>query len=84
MDDIVARIVIFAIVGLVSGFISGLFGIGGGTVRVPIFFYLLPLIGVNHSVVMHLATATSLVRLAGEKAKLGRVWPHMLRHSCGY
>jgi type 1 fimbriae regulatory protein FimB len=25
-----------------------------------------------------------LIRLAGEKAKLGRVWPHMLRHSCGY
>jgi type 1 fimbriae regulatory protein FimB len=25
-----------------------------------------------------------LVRVAGEKAKLGRVWPHMLRHSCGY
>jgi site-specific recombinase XerD len=25
-----------------------------------------------------------IVRIAGEKAKLGRVWPHMLRHSCGY
>lgn len=25
-----------------------------------------------------------LVRLAGERADLGRVWPHMLRHSCGY
>ena len=25
-----------------------------------------------------------LVRLAGERAGLGRVWPHMLRHSCGY
>ena len=25
-----------------------------------------------------------IVRLAGNKAKLGRVWPHMLRHSCGY
>src|SRR5262245_3165699 len=25
-----------------------------------------------------------IVRLAGEKAKLNRVWPHMLRHSCGY
>ena len=25
-----------------------------------------------------------LIREAGERAKLGRVWPHMLRHSCGY
>jgi site-specific recombinase XerD len=25
-----------------------------------------------------------IVRVAGEKAKLDRVWPHMLRHSCGY
>src|SRR5215475_11139693 len=25
-----------------------------------------------------------IVRQAGEKAQLGRVWPHMLRHSCGY
>jgi site-specific recombinase XerD len=25
-----------------------------------------------------------IVRTAGEKAKLGRVWPHMLRHACGY
>ncbi len=25
-----------------------------------------------------------LIRSAGKKAKLGRVWPHMLRHSCGY
>jgi type 1 fimbriae regulatory protein FimB len=25
-----------------------------------------------------------IVRVAGEKVKLGRVWPHMLRHSCGY
>ena len=23
-------------------------------------------------------------RVAGETAKLGRVWPHMLRHSCGH
>jgi type 1 fimbriae regulatory protein FimB len=25
-----------------------------------------------------------IVRVAGKEAKLGRVWPHMLRHSCGY
>jgi type 1 fimbriae regulatory protein FimB len=25
-----------------------------------------------------------MVRVAGETAKLGSVWSHMLRHSCGY
>jgi type 1 fimbriae regulatory protein FimB len=25
-----------------------------------------------------------IIRVAGETAKLGRAWPHMLRHSCGY
>jgi type 1 fimbriae regulatory protein FimB len=25
-----------------------------------------------------------IVGVAGKKAKLGRVWPHVLRHSCGY
>ena len=37
MDDLVLRIVVFALVGRVSGFVSSVFGIGGGTVRVPIF-----------------------------------------------
>src|SRR5262249_37420997 len=26
----------------------------------------------------------SQIRALVDKAKLGRVWPHMLRHSCGY
>lgn len=46
--------------GLVSGFASGLFGVGGGIVRVPLFLYLFPIFGVHHSVVMHLAAGTSL------------------------
>ena len=25
-----------------------------------------------------------VIREAGKRAKLGHVWPHMLRHSCGY
>ena len=60
MDDLLLRIIIFAVVGLVSGFVAGLFGIGGGTIRMPIFIYLFPWLGIAHSVTMHVATATSL------------------------
>ena len=60
MDDLLLRILIFAAVGLVSGFFAGLFGIGGGTIRMPIFIYLFPWLGVAHAVMMHVATATSM------------------------
>ena len=32
----IVQLVIFALIGLVSGFLSGLFGIGGGSVRIPL------------------------------------------------
>ena len=60
MDDLLLRIIIFAVVGLISGFVAGLLGIGGGTVRMPIFIYLFPWLGVAHPVMMHVAAATSL------------------------
>src|SRR3981081_1915635 len=60
MDGMVERIGVFALVGLASGFASGLFGIGGGMVRIPLFVYLLPLFGVAHSVMMHVAVGTSM------------------------
>ena len=60
MDDVLLRIVVFVVVGLVSGFFAGLFGIGGGTIRMPIFIYLFPWLGVAHPVMMHVATATSM------------------------
>ena len=60
MDGLVERIGVFALVGLTSGFASGLFGIGGGIVRIPLFVYLLPLFGVAHSVMMHVAVGTSM------------------------
>ena len=46
--------------GLVSGYLAGLFGVGGGILRVPLFAYLFSLFGVSHSVVMHVAAGTSL------------------------
>ena len=60
MDGLIERIVAFALAGLASGFASGLFGIGGGIVRVPIFVYLLPLVGIPHAVMMHVAVGTSI------------------------
>jgi len=60
MDNLIISIIAFAIVGFFSGFASGLFGIGGGTVRVPVFIYLFPWLGIAHSVTMHIATATSM------------------------
>jgi uncharacterized membrane protein YfcA len=60
MEEIVQRIGAFALAGLASGFSSGLFGIGGGIVRIPIFVYLLPLFGVPSPVLMHVALGTSM------------------------
>jgi uncharacterized membrane protein YfcA len=60
MEDLVMRLAVFALVGAASGFLSGLFGVGGGIVRIPIFLWLLPLFGVAHPVVMHVAVGTSI------------------------
>jgi uncharacterized membrane protein YfcA len=46
--------------GLASGFASGLFGIGGGLLRVPIFIYMFPAFGMATGLAMHMAVATSL------------------------
>lgn len=50
----------FILAGIVSGFASGLFGIGGGLLRIPIFLYIFPLFGVNENISMYLAAGTSL------------------------
>ena len=46
--------------GLTSGFAGGLFGIGGGVLRIPIFLYLFPAFGVTTESAFHLAAGTSL------------------------
>lgn len=46
--------------GLLAGLITGLLGAGGGLILVPLFLYILPMIGSQRNVVMHQAISTSL------------------------
>jgi len=59
VNDLVVRLAVFALVGLVVGYLSGLFGMGGGILRIPIFVHLFPLFGVAHPVLMHMSLGTS-------------------------
>jgi len=46
--------------GLVTGFLAGLLGIGGGGIIVPVFYELFRVVGVSDSVRMQVCVATSL------------------------
>ncbi len=46
--------------GLVTGVLSGLLGVGGGGILVPILYELFRVLGVDESVRMHLSVGTSL------------------------
>ena len=51
---------IFILAGLLSGFLAGVFGIGGGVVLVPIFWFIFPKIGIPQEEVVKLSVGTSL------------------------
>ena len=46
--------------GLLSGFLAGLLGIGGGAILVPVLFEVLGAVGVPAAIRMHIAIGTSL------------------------
>ena len=59
-SHLVLFFVALILAGLGSGFAGGLFGIGGGLLRIPIFLYLFPTFGVSSDSAFHLAAGTSL------------------------
>ncbi len=52
------------LVGGLSGFLSGLLGIGGGVIMVPLLFWLLPRWGLSQDVAVPVALGTSLASAA--------------------
>ncbi|MBY0346518.1 MAG: sulfite exporter TauE/SafE family protein [Neisseriaceae bacterium] len=54
----------YPLVGLFSGFVAGLFGIGGGLIIVPLLIFIFSAQGLPAEHVMHLALGTSMATIA--------------------
>ncbi|MBN8528813.1 MAG: sulfite exporter TauE/SafE family protein [Caulobacterales bacterium] len=51
--------------GVFAGLIAGLFGVGGGTVIVPVLFYAFEMLGVGGASNLHVAVGSSLLTIVG-------------------
>lgn len=58
--SLIALVAIFLLVGLLTGILIGMLGIGGGLVFVPALFYLLPIINVPDENLAYFAIGSSL------------------------
>ncbi|MBE6492981.1 MAG: sulfite exporter TauE/SafE family protein [Methanosphaera stadtmanae] len=58
--DFIIYVILLLLSGCFAGLMAGLLGIGGGVILTPIHYFLLLSIGVNSSLALHIAFATSL------------------------
>jgi uncharacterized membrane protein YfcA len=58
--DLIFFAILLLFTGSVAGFLAGLFGVGGGAVLVPVFFYAFGILGIDASVMMHISVGSSL------------------------
>ncbi len=62
--------------GCVAGTLAGLFGIGGGIVIVPVLETVLGILGVDPSIRMHVAVATSLATIVPTSISSAQAFLH--------
>lgn len=70
------------VTGLIGGILSGLLGVGGGIVVVPVLDLVLGFVGVDSSIRMHVAVATSLATIIPTSISSSRA--HARRHSVDF
>jgi len=58
-NQIIFIVTAMAASAVVTGFMAGFFGIGGGLIMVPILFYIFSFAGIEQTFIMHLAIGTS-------------------------
>lgn len=63
LATLLPMIVLLAIIGAFSGVIAGLFGVGGGIVLVPAFYYAFTALGYRGDQLMQVSLATSLATI---------------------
>jgi len=58
-NQIIFILTVMVTSAVVTGFMAGFFGIGGGLIMVPILFYIFSFAGIEQDFIMHLALGTS-------------------------